>query len=160
MQVKQPTTHQLAAAILATSQIKPSNQYIQFVKDRVVCKPGFEGHYTIFGAISEIGEVFDLIAKSMRPGNSLDMEKVTEEFGDVLFYFTANLHLFGDELELGEEYFIQPCVGLLFSLSAGEVLSEGKASELIGLLEKNNMDKLNKRQQETGSHIKAGKEKD
>ena len=54
----------------------------------------------VYGIVGEIGEVIDLLKKSKFQGHELDVDKLSEEIGDVMFY-VANLCTLHD-LDIGE----------------------------------------------------------
>lgn len=54
------------------------------------------------GLPGEVGEVLELIKKDRRPGDRqqiMDIEKLTKELGDVLWYVTKTAKTYGIELE-------------------------------------------------------------
>lgn len=53
----------------------------------------------IFGANGEIGEVTDLLKKYLFQGHSLDVAKLEEELGDVMFYLVNLATIFNLDME-------------------------------------------------------------
>ena len=54
------------------------------------------------GLPGEVGEVLELIKKDRRPGDKqqpMDLEKLTKELGDVLWYVTKTAKVYGLELD-------------------------------------------------------------
>ena len=54
----------------------------------------------IFGIVGETGEVVDLLKKHRYQGHELDMTKLKEELGDVMFYIANLCNLY--EIKLNE----------------------------------------------------------
>ncbi len=119
-----------------------SEEYRDFVRSKIV-KTSDEQRYLFLGCLSEVGEVADVLAKGMRVGRKLDFDKFLDECGDVLFYLT----------QLNNKTFI--CYAL--EKIAAPLMFEPKEEHqqfIISGLEKVNMDKLNQRLKDTGSHVK------
>lgn len=55
--------------------------------------------HVALGLTGEAGEVADLIKKSQYAGGSLDLPKLEEELGDVLWYLQAMLNFLGLSIE-------------------------------------------------------------
>lgn len=47
----------------------------------------------LFGFVSEVGEVFDILQKAARHGEAVDKDRLTDELGDVFYYFMSILDL-------------------------------------------------------------------
>ncbi len=56
------------------------------------------GH-SAMGIIGEAGEIVELMKKHLYYGKNLDVEKLKNEMGDVLFYMQALAYLIGSSIE-------------------------------------------------------------
>lgn len=74
------------------------HEYIKFVKEHHTAKtlPHLEA---VLGLASEAGEVSGEVCKALRREESVNKDKLTEELGDVLFYFLAVCNRFGVDLD-------------------------------------------------------------
>ncbi len=130
---------------LLNSDFDWSEEYDVFVTERLARS---SDNYLSLGGLSELGELADVLAKGMRPGRTFDYPKFLDELGDCLFYFTANLGV-ND---------ICKCVldRLVFLAEVSKVnyTEHQLIKPSIKALERINMEKLNKRQKDTGSHLK------
>lgn len=120
-----------------------TEEYKKFVADHVAeLKPGFSVKtYARFGLKSELGEVYDLLAKEMRQSKPpIDPERLWDELSDVLYYSVL----------LGSMSFVEDDIeGLMRNCQRFDF----PADSLADLCEYN-MRKLNNRRKETGSHLK------
>jgi len=66
-----------------------------------VWRDDFTSHalFCAAGLASETGEILDVLLKAIRYGEEIDLEQMHEELGDVLFYFSRLVELFGASLE-------------------------------------------------------------
>lgn len=53
---------------------------------------------TLYGLMTEVGELVDIVKKGSRPGKSIDKARLKDEGGDVLWYLTRFLSQNGIEL--------------------------------------------------------------
>ena len=125
-----------------------SFQYDDFVAERIAkLRDGMDVQLYLFtGANSEIGELFDLLAKGMQEGREVDPDMFLEECGDVLFnlcHKKIESQLIGDSLNT-----------LLEVLQVMGINHPDAPPITIRDLEEININKLNKRQADTGSHLK------
>lgn len=61
----------------------------------------------LYGAMTELGEVVDIIKKGSRPGRSIDRVHLGEEIGDVFWYLTRLASEYGLSVEALLEYNIE-----------------------------------------------------
>jgi len=123
-------------------KIKISSEYRDFVLDHTALlhTPGSYWFYATMGFMSEMGEVYDILTKSLRVGSTLDTGKLEEKLGDVLFYITLRAD--------------SDAVMALIPGVPDFPKTEQEYIEAIRKLEQINMDKINKRKRETGNHLK------
>ena len=53
-----------------------------------------------YGAITEVGEVVDVIKKGSRPGREIDVQHLGEEIGDTVWYLTRLASKYGLKMEV------------------------------------------------------------
>lgn len=80
------------------------DQYAEAIKSFCIypdagCKTDVEKAYLSLGLASEAGEVASLMKKEMRDGTEYDGEKWLAELGDVTFYLTRLLDVYGYTME-------------------------------------------------------------
>ena len=61
--------------------------------------PSANEDYSLLGFVGEVGELYSLLAKSIRDGKDLDTEMVKKELGDCLWFIAAIATDFGFTLE-------------------------------------------------------------
>ena len=61
----------------------------------------------IYGLITEVGEVTDIIKKGSRPGGEIDIPHLHEEIGDVLWYLTRLASEYGLNVSDIAEYNVE-----------------------------------------------------
>jgi NTP pyrophosphatase (non-canonical NTP hydrolase) len=81
-----------------------AEQYAEAIKSFCIypdagCKTDVEKAYLSLGLASEAGEVASLMKKEMRDGVEYDGEKWLAELGDVTFYLTRLLDVYGYTME-------------------------------------------------------------
>lgn len=74
-----------SAADLKLSRPLTLDEFDGFVRAYADARPG-DVVYEALGVCGGAGEVVEVVKKSMRPGAELDVEALTEELGDVLYY--------------------------------------------------------------------------
>lgn len=74
------------------------HEYMKFVKEHHTAKtlPHLEA---VLGLASEAGEVSGEVCKALRREGAVNKDKLTEELGDVLFYFLSVCNRFGVDLD-------------------------------------------------------------
>lgn len=75
-------------------------KYQEIISTRMITKEGTDlvAHAGL-GIAAEAGEVADVIKKSQYAGNELDMQQLTEELGDTLWYLAWLANYYGYTLE-------------------------------------------------------------
>lgn len=121
--------------------LTPSDSYLKFVRDLTLPTADHQ-LYLLRGALSEMGEVSDILAKSMRSNYPVKQERFDEECGDLLFYL-ADLH---------DPIVIALCINQI--VNPLPKISFDRGMDLLKMLEHNNIDKLNTRKKKTGSFTK------
>lgn len=61
--------------------------------------PSADENYSLLGFVGEVGELYSLLAKSIRDNKQLDTEMVKKELGDCLWFIAAIATDFGFTLE-------------------------------------------------------------
>lgn len=74
-----------------------SDAYSDFVRNLMADKGSFEANtvHAALGIAGEAGEVVDIIKKHFAYGKEVDMKKLTEEIGDLMFYIQALCNFIG-----------------------------------------------------------------
>lgn len=75
-----------------TSFIETFDEYQDIVDDM----PLYDD--VLYGLITEVGEVVDIVKKGSRKGRSIDIEHLKEEIGDVLWYLSRTATEYGIDM--------------------------------------------------------------
>lgn len=62
---------------------------------------------TIQGMVTELGELVDIVKKGSRPGRTIDVSRLKDESGDLLWYLTRFLSQYSIELRDVASYNIE-----------------------------------------------------
>ncbi len=95
--------YETMAASLNDQNEEPSCSEQQYLGEvlRTCAAAGFDERLLLggLGLAGESGEVVDLVKKARFQGHTIDVEKVKDELGDVMWYLALLCHTFGFSLE-------------------------------------------------------------